>query len=108
MRRRASLVALMSIGLLVAGCYERVARGQESIYRFAWWLGPLVIIAGIAAFPAGWFLRKLSAKWGFVLMFMAPFVLFFTAPAMYSDRVLIDDEHFEARFGFWFSPTVHH
>ncbi len=25
---------------------------------------------------------------------------------MYSDRVLIDDQHFEATYGFWFSPTL--
>ncbi len=24
---------------------------------------------------------------------------------MFSDNVLMDDEHFEATYGFWFSPT---
>jgi hypothetical protein len=99
----------MLFGLLalcvVSGCYERATVGNQSIYRFDWWLGPTVIGAGILAVPIGWFVRKRNARWGFVLMVMGPFLLAVVAPAMYSDRVLIDDEHFETRYGLWFKPT---
>jgi hypothetical protein len=37
---------------------------------------------------------------------MGPLLLLI-APSLYSDRVVIDDEHFEARYGFWFAPSVH-
>jgi hypothetical protein len=102
---------LILVGLLalcfVSGCYERVSAGNQSLYRFDWWLGPAVIGAGILAVPIGWFVRKQNARWGFVLMVMGPVLLAIVAPAMYSDRVLIDDAHFEARYGFWFSPSEH-
>jgi hypothetical protein len=101
---------LILVGLLalcfVSGCYERVSLGNQSLYHFAWWLGPAVIAAGILAVPIGWFVRKQNGRWGFVLMVMGPVLLIIAAPAMYSDRVLIDEEHFETRYGFWFSPTV--
>jgi hypothetical protein len=38
---------------------------------------------------------------------MGPVVLALVAPAMYSDRVALDSEHFEARYGIWFSPQQH-
>jgi hypothetical protein len=105
--RGAMVVVALTICFL-AGCYERVARGNASVYQFAWWLGPMVIAIGLLGIPMGWLLRKWSRKWGFVLMGMAPLLLLIVAPAMYSDRVLIDDEHFEARYGFWFNPSVQH
>ena len=89
------------------GCYERVSHGNESVYQFAWWLGPLVIAGGILAFPCGWLLRKWSKKLGTILMILAPLMLIVAAPAIYSDYAIVDDDHFEARYGFWFAPTVH-
>jgi hypothetical protein len=92
---------------LLSGCYERVAQGNQAIYRFAWWMGPLIIVGGILGFPLGWIVRRWSRRVGFVLMFLSPILVLFAAPDMYSDRVLIDDDHFEARYGFWFSPNEH-
>jgi hypothetical protein len=88
----------------IAGCYEHTTRGNESFYQFASWLGPVIIGAGILAIPIGWLTRK--SKLGFVLMCMGPVLLLFVAPAMYSDRVVIDDDHFEAHYGLWFNPSV--
>lgn len=105
-RGMAVLAGVLALGL-VAGCYERVSDGNQSVYRFAWWIGPTVIGAGILGIPLGWFLRKASAKWGVALMILGPILLGIVAPAMYSDRVVVDDEHFEATYGFWFSPSVH-
>lgn len=103
--RCARTIAVLLLCVLAVGCYEHVTRGNVSIYGFAWWLGPCVIVAGIAGIPVGWRFRQ--TKWGFVLLILAPVLLVIVAPAMYSDRVLIDDDHFEVRYGFWFSPTVH-
>jgi hypothetical protein len=66
----------------------------------------LIIAGGCLTIVLGWVLRKWTPKWGFVLICMGPFLLIIVAPAMYSDYVLIDDEHFETSYGFWFSPTV--
>jgi hypothetical protein len=105
-KRRVVVLAALSLCFL-AGCYERVSHGNESIYRFVWWLGPVIIAAGLLGIPLGWLLRKWSPRWGFVLMVMGPVLLLIIAPAMYSDYVVIDDEHFEAQYGFWFAPSVH-
>jgi hypothetical protein len=93
--------------LTTSGCYERVARGDQSVYQFAWWMGPAVIAGGILGVPAGWFLRRVNERWGFVLMVLGPVLLILVAPAMFSDRVVVDPDHFEARYGIWFRPSVH-
>jgi len=104
-RCMAALVTVLAL-LVISGCYERVTQGDQSVYRFAWWLGPAVIAGGILGGPVGWFVRKVNRRWGYALMFLSPFLLIAVAPAMYSDRVVVDDRHFEARYGMWFSPTV--
>ncbi len=106
-KRCMTVCAAVLLICLVSGCYEHVTDGQKSLYQFAWWVGPLVIAGGILGIPIGWWIRKWNAKWGFVMMGMAPLLLVIVAPGMYTDRVLIDDEHFETRYGFWFDPSVH-
>ena len=110
-RPRSARIFLVLCGALLlcllAGCYERVTDGNQTIYRFASWLGPVIITIGVVCLPLGWFLRGWNSTWGWVLMIMGPLLVAFIAPAMYSDRVLIDDEHFEARYGAWFDPSVH-
>jgi len=91
----------------LTGCYEQTVRGDESVYRFAWWLGPVIITVGLLGVPVGWLLRQWNPKLGFVVMVLAPILLIIVAPSMYSDRVVVDGRHFEARYGFWFSPSVH-
>jgi hypothetical protein len=105
-QRVAAALALLSL-VAMSGCYERVTAGDQSVYRFAWWTGPLLIVSGILSMPAGWYLRRVSQRFCFVLMCMGPFLLFLIAPAMYSDRVVVDGEHFAARYGIWFSPHEH-
>lgn len=104
-KRIVSVIALLAL-CLVAGCYERVSQGNTAVYHFVWWLGPAVIAGGILGVPFGWLLRKAVPKWGYALMIVGPLLLIFVAPAMYSDHVVIDDDHFEATYGLWFSPQV--
>jgi hypothetical protein len=90
-----------------SGCYDQSTHGDQTVFSFAAWLGPVVILGGLVFVPAGWFLRRVSAKWGFVVMGLAPVLLILVAPAMYSDKVVVDAEHFEARYGIWFAPSTH-
>lgn len=92
---------------LISGCHEHTVEGRQSVYRFAPWVGVSVIAGGLLAVPLGWVLRKWSGKWSFVLILMGPFVLVMVAPSMYLDRVVVDDDHFEVRYGIWWSPSVH-
>ncbi len=108
-RRQAKRPAVLIVALLLcsmAGCYEHEISGNQSIYRFVWWLGPVVFVVGVLGSFVGWRLRKY--RWGFIGFIMGPVLILIVAPSMFSDRVVIDDDHFEARYGFWFSPTVHH
>ena len=100
-----ALVLSALVYCLLTGCYEHVSRGKESTYQAVWWLGPVIAVGGILGIPIGWCLRK--GKLRSFLLIMSPILLLLVAPAMYSDRVVIDDEHFEAGFGFWFNPSVH-
>lgn len=91
----------------LAGCYTRTQSADKIEYTFAGWVGALVIVGGILMIPVGWFLKRWTERWGWGLMIMAPILLIIVAPAMFSDRVFIDRDHFEARYGFWFSPSTH-
>ena len=106
-RKRPGILVLLALLCLVAGCYEKTTRADESVYHFAWWLRAVVIAAGLLMLPAGWLLRRRNQGLGVILMILAPVLLVIVGPAMFNDRVVIDAEHFEARYGFWFSPSEH-
>ncbi len=89
------------------GCYEHTSKGEQSVYHFAWWVGPAIICASILGAVGAWFLREWSMKLAIGLMIAAPLAAIFIAPAMFLDKVVVDDHHFEARYGFWFNPTRH-
>jgi hypothetical protein len=90
----------------LSGCYEHVTHGNESTYHFAWWLGILVIAGGLAVMPLGWLLRKWVWRAGMTVMCMGPFLIVLIAPSMFTDHVTVDNKHFEARYGIWFTPSV--
>ncbi len=57
------------------------------------------MLLGALAVPGGWLLRRLSKKYGFVLMFLGAVVLVFVGPMMWRDRVHVDDSHFDYQVG---------
>jgi hypothetical protein len=103
-KRPAVLITAILLCFL-AGCYEHETSGNESIYRFAWWLGPVILVSGILTTLIGWCFRR--RKWGLAALIVGPLYVLLMTPAMYNDYVLIDDDHFEQRSGLWMSPTVH-
>lgn len=105
MTKRRVVLAAASLFFCISGCYEQVIKGDEITYQFAWWVPPVIILVCLLALPVGWFFRK--SKVGFVLLFMSPILLFVLVPAVCRDRVQIDDDHFEATYGFWFDPALH-
>lgn len=106
--RRTTFLLLAFLTLvLVPGCYELSIQGNTSVYHFASWLGPTVIILGLLGIPAGWLLSRWIAKWGYTMSVVCVVALIIVAPAMYCDEVVIDDDHFEAKYGFWFNPSKH-
>src|SRR5262249_52478269 len=106
--RLCDTVAIVIFGMALSGCYDRVVNGPESVYQFAWWVVPATIIGAVVLATLGWFIRKTRfARLGVACLIVAPLLVAVVTPAMYSDRVVIDDEHFTARFGFWISPVTH-
>jgi len=110
MRFRWSIVFAGAIAVsLLTGCVDREVSGHQAIYRFSEWVGPMVIGLGVIGIALSLLMLKVREKWALpimLLIMLIPILLIAViAPAIYSDKVLIDDEHFEARYGFWFSPT---
>lgn len=103
------VLGLLVLGLcLVAGCREKEVRGDESVYAFAPWVAPVVILAGIVATPAGWFLRKKTAKIAWIMMILGPVAVLFIGPSVLMDKAYMDAQRFEMNTGFWFAPSRYH
>lgn len=104
---RGLFLGLAVVALMLSGCVEKTEEAGRSTYGFAGWVIALVIIGGLVSVPLGWVVRRLSERWGWVLMIVGPIALVIVAPALFLDRVVVDNQHFEARYGFWFAPTTH-
>jgi hypothetical protein len=117
--RSAKRFSALLVVCFLSGCYERITKGDQSIYHFAKWVGPLVILGGIVALPLAWFIyqgskrfdhvsiRQWGARFALVLAVVGPVALALVAPGMYMDRVVVDADHFEASYGMWFKPSLH-
>jgi hypothetical protein len=101
---------LLVLVVCVTGCYQRDFDGHQATYHALAWIGPLIICISLAGYALGFWLWKRYAKAGLpymlMLLFLSTLLLVILAPSTYTDRVIVDDEHFEARYGFWFNPTV--
>jgi len=96
---------VIGLALFVGGCIDRDVKGDTVSYDYAWWVPVLTLLAALVAFPAGLVLRKRSGRIGWGLMILSPFLAILIFPGMLLDKVKIDSQHFETRYGFWFAPT---
>jgi hypothetical protein len=113
--RRTLLFASLAMVCLISGCYERTDQGGVAVYGFAWWDGLLQTAGGILGAMVDWyawkvscrsgFLQKVGRKLGFLLMIVSLVAAFLIGPSRFTDRVVIDDTHFETTYGFWMKPT---
>jgi hypothetical protein len=92
--RRRWLVA-MPILVACAGCIQKTAKGDVSTYGFETWIVLCVAVGGALAVPVGWWLRKRNARFGYALLILGPLALILLAPAIWTDRVVVDSKHFE-------------
>ncbi len=93
---------------IIAGCYRQASENGGMVFSFQVWVPLLVALVGLAAVPVGivLFTRNLRL-WGVCLAIGGPLAAVVVAPTMYLDRVVVDQEGFYSRHGFWWSPTVH-
>jgi hypothetical protein len=96
----------LGVGLLAAsGCITRESLGDEVVYSFPTWMVVLTVVAGVAAVPVGWLVTRKNRLAGWMVMVLGPPAAGLFAPMLASDRVAFDADHFEARYGFWWSPS---
>jgi hypothetical protein len=106
--RRGLFVSLGILGVCaLTGCYAKVSEGSTTVYHFSTWTGVAAIGGGLLALPIGWILRSKNQRFAFVLMGLGVFGLTLIGPSMFTDRVVVAPDHFEASYGVWFSPSVH-
>ena len=101
----AGLAAILLLGL--GGCVKEDVNGSTITVTNELWVPLASLVGGIAAAPAGWLLRKKSARFGWGLLIMSPLVVFGIVPSLYLDRAVVDDDHFSLRTGIWGMTAVH-
>jgi hypothetical protein len=107
-RGRLAAVSIATVILLSAGgCVDRSVNGDATTYDYSWWVPVLTLVSSLVAFPIGLVLRKRSGRIGGGLMVMAPVLAFLVFPMLLLDKVKVDAQHFEDRYGFWFAPSRH-
>jgi hypothetical protein len=93
----------------VAGCYQQTSENNSLVFSYQAWVPPLVALVGVALIPAGIFLftRQQRRFAGVCVAVLGPIVAIGIAPTFYMDRVVVSEEGFYSRHGFWWDPTVH-
>jgi hypothetical protein len=93
---------------LIAGCFQKVSENGSLTFSYQPWVPLLVALGGLAAVPVGvvLFLRN-KRFWGVCLVVAGPLVTGGLAPGMYLDRVIVNEEGFYSRHGFWWDPSIH-
>lgn len=94
--------------LALAGCYRKVSEGGSLTLSLQPWVPLLVAIAGVVLVPVGVvLLTRRQLLWGIALPVVGLLMAIAIAPGMYLDRVVVNEEGFTSRHGFWWSPSVH-
>ena len=91
----------------IVGCVDEADSGGAKIITFSVWIPWLFLFGTVSAIIAGWFLRKLSVRYGYGMLLIGVALFVVVSPGIFQDRVLVDDKHFTLQTGFWFSPTHH-
>jgi hypothetical protein len=102
MQRRVLRVAFAAILLAgLSGCVEETVNGTNHIYTHELWGTVSILLSGLAAIPAGWFLREKSNRLGWGLIIAGPIAVIFIAPSLFQERATVDDSGFTLRSGIW-------
>ena len=94
----------------VSGCVKATESESEKLYAFEPYVFLIGLVGSLVAIPAGWFLRKKSGRlggFGWTMLVVGPLLLVLIVPGLLTDFVKVDDNGFDLKTGFWFSPTRH-
>ena len=87
--------------VLLVGCVQEDVQGSTRTYTYQLWLPVSILLGGVVAVPAGWFLRKTSSRMGWGLLIGGPIAAIVFAPSFFRDRAVVDDTTFSLRAGIW-------
>ena len=105
--RLAAVSIATGILLGAGGCVDTTVSGDATTYDYSWWVPLVTLVSSLVAFPIGLVMRKRSGRIGGGLMVMSPVLAFLVFPMLLLDKVKVDAQHFEDRYGFWFAPSRH-
>lgn len=93
--------------MCVTGCTQKVADAGTVVCSYQWWVGPVSLLVGVGLTAAGWANRKDGIRAILFLVVAAALTVGF-APFGFFDKVVVDKDHMESRWGLWCYPTTHH
>jgi hypothetical protein len=115
--RRLGTLVLAVLVLAASGCVKQKVQGDTITYTFETWVAFAGGLGAVAAGIVGWFLSDFGTgsvwsyfsikRTGWGLMIGAPVMATALLPAVFTNYVKVDDYHFEAKNGWWWSSEKH-
>ncbi len=108
MRRASFSYAFAALLLATAsGCVRESSDGSSHAFSYQFWLPLIIMLGGIVAMPAGWFLRSVSGRLGFGLLILGPIGALGFAPSLFLESTKVDQDAFTVRSGIWGMTACH-
>jgi len=103
--RSAAWFGLLLLLLLVSsGCVQKTTEGDKTIFTYEMWVPLLVMVGGLIAAPAGWFLRESISRLSIALMILGPLAFVFGI-SLFTDRAEVDPTGYMVRVGIFGSAS---
>jgi hypothetical protein len=104
-RRLVGIAVALSLCLL-AGCIEKTTHGSETVYSYSLWTGAPLALMGLSSVAVALFILHVDSRIVLLCMCLGSALVIFSSPGIYTDTVVVDDDHFVASYGTFFDPTV--
>ena len=95
------MIGLAFLLLFFSGCVNEEIEGDRHTFTYELWLPALVLVGGIVAGVAGFFLREATGRLGWALLIGGPIAAIFFAPSLFLERAVVDDSMFSNQSGIW-------
>lgn len=105
-RTRSMLWIVGLVALSTAGCTQESSQGAATVFNYQWWVSPVAILVGVGVAVWGWMQRATGWR-AYMTLAVGVLATVTFCPFGWFDKVSIDNEHFEARWGFWCFPSTH-
>lgn len=100
-RRAATCILAVTLVVAIEGCAQVQAEGVTRTISCQWWVPWSMLVGGVIAAVAGWFLREFKERYGWGLLILGLLAVIVGAPTYFRERVVVDDSKFSMRSGIW-------